>query len=249
MTSIGSLVAAKHPHAAASDPFVQNLRHRVRDYHIVTNVRRLGLSSVAVLLFMLSGCCKPFDSPTKQENQAARAWVTESWRGQYDWTRIARWRPVSESRILQADTLLQSVAVIRIRAEEVRELVGESNLAQGEENPYLLRAVADASEVFPLELDVRPDGTVWAGGGANSKCPVGMRRRPVVVWLNSSKDFAYTYLESCFTGYCPVDDLPRRSIAQGFTADQQLQWFEDLAGRIRGIYRSGSLDRCSTISA
>ena len=183
---------AKHPHAAASDPFVQNLRHRVRDYHIaVTNVRRLELSSVAVLLFMLSGCCKPFDSPTKQENEAARAWVTESWRGQYDWTRIARWKTVTESGILRADALLQSVAVVRIPAEEVRELVGESNLSQGEENPYLLRAVADANGVFPLELDVRPDGTVWAGGGANSKCPVGMRRRPVVVWLSRMPEKVY----------------------------------------------------------
>jgi hypothetical protein len=185
-------VVAKHPHAAASDPFVQNLRHRVRDYHIpATNVRRLELSSVAVLLFILSGCCKPFDSPTKQENEAARAWVTESWRGQYDWTRIARWKPVSESGILRADTLLQSVAVIRITPEEVRELVGESNLAQREENPYLLRAVADANGVFPLELDVRPDGTVWAGGGANSKCPVGMRRQPMVVWLSRMPEKIY----------------------------------------------------------
>jgi hypothetical protein len=33
----------------------------MRDYHIAgPNVRRLELSSVAVLLLMLSGCCKPF---------------------------------------------------------------------------------------------------------------------------------------------------------------------------------------------
>ena len=111
MISIVSLAVAKHPRAAASDPFVQNSRDYVLDYHIaVINVRRLELSSVAVFLFMLSGCCKPFDSPTKQENEAARAWVTASWRGQYDWTRIAQWKVVTESRILRAETLLRSIA-------------------------------------------------------------------------------------------------------------------------------------------
>jgi hypothetical protein len=192
MISIISLAVAKHPRAAASDPFVQNSRDYVLDYHIaVINVRRLELSSVAVFLFMLSGCCKPFDSPTKQENEAARAWVTASWRGQYDWTRIAQWKVVTESRILRAETLLRSIAVVRITTEEAQELVGESNLPKGKETPYLLRAVGDVNEVFPLELDVRPDRTVWAGGGANSKCPVAMRRRPVVVWLDRMPEKLY----------------------------------------------------------
>jgi hypothetical protein len=164
----------------------------VHDYHIgVTSVRRLELSSVAVLLFVLSGCCKAFDSPTKQENEAARAWVTGSWRGQYDWSRIAQWRLVTESRTLRAEALLRSIAVIRITAEEAQELVGESNLTGGNETPYLLRAVGDANEVFPLELNARPDGSVWAGGGANSKCPVAMRRRPVVVWSDRMPEKLY----------------------------------------------------------
>ncbi len=55
----------------------------MRDYHIAgANVRRLELSPVVVLLLMLSGCCKPFDAATKQENEAARTWVTGLWRGQ-----------------------------------------------------------------------------------------------------------------------------------------------------------------------
>jgi len=86
-------------------------------------------------------------------------------------------RPV----ILRAETLLRSIAVVRMTKEEAQELVGESNVTEENETPYLLRAVGDTKEVFPLELDVRPDGTVWVGGGANSKCPVAMRRRPVVV--------------------------------------------------------------------
>jgi hypothetical protein len=193
MTSIGSLAAAKHPRAVASDPWSKvSLRSCPGNHHIPMEiVRRLGLWSFALLLFSLTGCCKPFDSSTRQENDAAGQWVTESWRGQYDWTRIAKWRPVTESGILQADTLLNSVAVVRITTDEARDLVGESNLAQREETAYLLRAVADANGVFPLELDVRPDGAVWAGGGANSKCPVGMRRRPVVVWLSRMPEKVY----------------------------------------------------------
>jgi hypothetical protein len=193
MTSIGSLVAAKHPHVAASDPWSKvSLRNCVGNRHIAMEIaRRLGAWSVAFLLFSFTGCCKPFDLATRQENDAAGLWVTESWRGQYDWTRIAQWRPVTESETLRADTLLKSVSFIRIAKEEARDLVGESNLTQGEEAPYLLRAVADANGVFPLELDVRPDGAVWVGGGANSKCPVGKRRRPVVVWLSRMPEKLY----------------------------------------------------------
>jgi hypothetical protein len=193
MTSIGSLVAAKHPHAAASDPWSKvSLRNCVGNYHIAMEItRRLVLRSVAFLIYSLTGCCKPFDSATRQENDAAGQRVTESWRGQYDWTRIAQWRPVTEPEILRADTLLKSVSVVRITTEEARDLVGESDLVQGEETPYFLRAVADASGVFPLELDVRPGGAVWVGGGANSKCPVGMRRRPLVVWLSRIPEKLY----------------------------------------------------------
>lgn len=146
--------------------------------------RRLDLCPIVLLLFTLAGCCKPLESSTKQENEEAKHWITESWKGPYDWTQIAHWKPVTESGIPRADTLLQSVSVVRIKTEEARKLVGESNFAQRTEVPYLLRAVADANGVFPVELNLRPDGTVWAGGGANSKCPVGMRRRPLVVWLS-----------------------------------------------------------------
>lgn len=191
MTSIGLLAAAKRPRAVASDPCSKfGLRNCVGNLAMGI-VRRLELWSAALLLFSLTGCCKPFDSATRQENDAAGQWVTESWRGQYDWMRIPQWRPVLESGILRADTILKSVSVVRITKEEAGNLVGESNLAEGAETPYLLRAVADAKGVFPLELDVRPDGSVWAGGGANSKCPVGMRRRPVVVWLSRAPDKLY----------------------------------------------------------
>src|SRR6266480_6353922 len=154
----------------------------MRDYHIAgANVRRLELSSVAVLLLMLSGCCKPFDAPTKQENEAARAWVTASWRGQYDWTRIAQWKRVTESRILRAETLLRSIAVVRMTKEEAQELVGESNVTEENETPYLLRAVGDTvtgHDLFPRgsqiifqplsQIPFRPDRPTVATGRATA---------------------------------------------------------------------------------
>ena len=51
---------------------------------------------------------------------------------------------------------------------------------------YLLRAVGTVDGKFPLELYVRPDGGVWVGGGANSRCPVPMRRRAVVARLEKA---------------------------------------------------------------
>lgn len=150
----------------------------------------MELSSVAVLLLMLSGCCKPFDSATKQENEAARVWVTGSWRGQYDWKPIERHKSVIASRSSRAEDLLRATAVVRITAAEAQELVGES-IPDGKQAPYLLRGVGDANETFPLELAVRPDGSVWIGGGVNNKCSVPMRRQPIVAWLDKTPEKVY----------------------------------------------------------
>lgn len=153
--------------------------------------RKRVFCSIVSLLLIASGCCKSFDSTTKQENQAARAWVTESWSGQYDWTRITDWRNVAESKISKAETLLKATAILPVTASEAQEMVGESLPLKGKEAPYLLRAVGDAQGTFPLELVVRRDGTVWVGGGANSKCPVPMQRRPVVAWLDKKPERVY----------------------------------------------------------
>jgi len=151
----------------------------------LASVRRIVLSSIVILSFMVSGCCKRFDSSTKQENEAARGWVTGSWEGQYDWTRIARWKSVTGSRSSRAQELLQTRPVVQLTAAEAQELVGEPSLLEEMGAPYLLRAVGDAQGTIPLELSVRPDGTLWVGWGGNSKCPVPMRRRPVVAWLDN----------------------------------------------------------------
>lgn len=154
-------------------------------------VRRIVWSLVISFLFIVSGCCKSFDSSTKQENEAARGWVTGSWDGQYDWTRIVQWKSVTESRSSRAQALLQAIAVVQVTAAEAQELVGESSILEGKGTPYLLRGVGDAPGTIPLELAVRPDGTVWVGWGGNSKCPVPMRRRPVVVWLEKTPGKIY----------------------------------------------------------
>ena len=164
---------------------LQSFRSYVGDHHIcLVNVRRQMLSSVLAILCTLSGCCKPFDSHTKQENEAARDWVTASWTGQYDWVGIAEWKIVRESNVQRANALLHSLPVIEIKESEANELIGEPDSSTGSGTPYLLRGVGDAPGTFPLELAVRPDGTVWVGGGANSKCRVAMRRRPSVAWLS-----------------------------------------------------------------
>ena len=162
-----------------------------RNHIPIASVRRLALWLVVVLLLMEQGCCKPFDASTKHENDAARAWVTESWKGPYDWQRISRWKTVAALSVSQAEALLQSTAVVRITELQAQELVGESDLPEEKETPYLLRAVGDANETFPLEPSLRPDGTVWVGGGANSKCPVPMQRRPFVAWLNRMPEKVY----------------------------------------------------------
>jgi hypothetical protein len=151
----------------------------------VTPARRqcCTLLSALALLSILSGCCKSFGPAEKLENEAARPWLTESPRGQYDWTPIVRQKPVLASNISRAEDLLQSAAVVRITGTDAQELVGELIPHMETEAPYLLRAVSGDNRTFPLEVYVRPNGNVWVGGGANSKCPVPMRRQPIVAWL------------------------------------------------------------------
>jgi hypothetical protein len=165
--------------------------HVLEHQSTLAKVRRIMLLLVTILPFMVSGCCKPFDSSTKQENEAARGWVTGSWEGQYDWTRIARWKSVTGSNSSRAQALLQARAVVQVTSAEAQELVGESSLPDEMAAPYLLRAVGDSQGTIPLELSVRPDGTLWVGWGGNSKCPVPMRRRPVVAWLDKTPGKIY----------------------------------------------------------
>ena len=146
------------------------------------------------LLFVASGCCKPFDPSTKQENEEARVWVTEGWRDVYDWKEITLWRSVSESRLSRALTLLQANSVVQVTIEEARDVTGEFIFDESKGKTYLLRAVVDANGTFPVEPSVRPNGDIWTGGGANSKCLVPMRRRPIVAQLEKAPANVYVTL-------------------------------------------------------
>jgi hypothetical protein len=73
--------------------------------------------------------------------------------------------------------------VVQVTNEEARDLTGEFIFDESKGKTYLLRAVGDANGTFPVDPSVRPSADIWIGGGANSKCPIPMRRRPIVAQL------------------------------------------------------------------
>lgn len=148
-------------------------------------------ASIAILFLTLTACCKGFDSSTSREDAEARTWITKSWSGQYDWAATTSWKTVTQLRESKAETLLRSVASLQLTAEQARDFVGESALPTWRGTPFLIRAVTDAPGAFRVDFSVRPDGTVWANGGANSKCPVGIKRRPLVAWLDKPPGEVY----------------------------------------------------------
>jgi len=109
----------------------------------------------------------------------------------YDWKEITLWRSVSESRLSRARTLLQTNSVVQVTIEEACDLTGEFIFDESKGKTYLLRVVVDANGTFPVEPSVRPNGDIWTGGGANSKCPVPMRRRPIVAQLEKAPGNVY----------------------------------------------------------
>lgn len=138
----------------------------------------------AVLLLALWGCCPSFDSATRQADGAARKWL-RGYSGSFDWALITQWKNVPDGNVANAERLLEEVAALRLTEREAHDLVGDFMPAEeGRGSPYLLRAVGDARGKFPVEVSVRRNGDVWVGGGANSRCPVAMRRRAVVAWLD-----------------------------------------------------------------
>jgi hypothetical protein len=76
--------------------------------------------------------------------------------------------------------------VAQLTIEEARDLTGEFIFDESKGKTYLLRAVGDANGIFPVEPSVRPNGDIWTGGGADSKCPFPMRRRPIVAQLEKA---------------------------------------------------------------
>lgn len=101
------------------------------------------------------------------------------------------WRNVMESRLSRARTLLQTNAVVEVTSEEAHDLTGEFVFDDSKGRTYLLRAVGDGNDIFPVEPSIRPNGDIWIGGGANSKCSVPMRRRGIVAQLEKAPPNLY----------------------------------------------------------
>jgi hypothetical protein len=104
---------------------------------------------------------------------------------------VSQWKEVTEAKEAEAEIQLQSTGFVQLTSQQAQNLIGGSNFPEGDGLPYLLRAAGDARHKFPLEPSVRSNGDVWIGGGANSKCSVEMKRRPVVAWLNRAPREVY----------------------------------------------------------
>jgi hypothetical protein len=146
---------------------------------------------VLVLTIAISGCCGSFDPDTSKEDVAARAWL-HMWPDSAAWQQRTGWEEVSELGISKATTLLLDKPFVPLTEQQAGELMRVSSVSQKRAGSfYLLRAVGAAGGKLPLQLFLRGNGEVWVGGEAISRCPVPMRRRPVVIWLETPPSILY----------------------------------------------------------
>jgi hypothetical protein len=154
------------------------------------SIRRFDMHLLFVTTFLFAftciGCCRSFDANTKKQNSAAQEWI-HRWNDSATWQQVFDWTEVNDAKIGRAEGLLQDRPFMELTESEAVELskVPAANATKSG-TLYLLRAVGTVDGKFPLELYVRPDGRVWVGGGANSRCPVPMRRRAVVARLEKA---------------------------------------------------------------
>ncbi len=147
------------------------------------SIRTISISALTAFLG-LAGCCGSFDAETAKRNDSAREWL-RYWQSNYDWEETSHWKSVQQSKMRQADVLLHDVTFVRLTEAQALELAGEFIQHSNSRGAiYLLRGVNAAPARFPQQVFVRVSGDVWVGGGANSRCPVPMERRAVVVWLD-----------------------------------------------------------------
>jgi hypothetical protein len=159
---------------------------------LILRCRSRLLASITLMLSItVSGCCRSFDSNTTTEDKAAHEWL-HVWQDSAAWQKLTGWREVKDPSLSIARTLLAEKPYIALTEQQVYELTGTSN-----EHPpgngffYLLRALGAVDGKFPLELFTRPNGEVWVGGQAISRCPVPIQRRAVIVWLETPPKQVY----------------------------------------------------------
>lgn len=135
--------------------------------------------------FLCAGCCQSFDDKTKKADDAARAWLHASL-DSAGWVQVSAWAEVKDSNMPQAEVILQNKSFAPLIEFEASSLTRTPLAGVTGKTLYLLRAVAPADGKFGLEVYQRPSGDVWVGGGVISRCPVPMRRRAVVAWLDKA---------------------------------------------------------------
>ncbi len=171
-----------------SDCTLAGITSRVKTHRDVIRTFAMTVS----LFLSGSGCCKTVDAETAKRNDAAREWLRD-WPGKYDWVEEKlRWRNVAEAKMPQAELLLRETGVVQMTAAQAIDLIDQSvQPAVPRGTPHLLRAVGAVHGKFPLDLFMRPNGDVWVGGEAISRCSVPMQRRAVVAWLDNMPRQAY----------------------------------------------------------
>ena len=149
------------------------------------------ICTLLVIVFSCCGCCTRFDSATEKQNNAAQEWI-HRWKDSGAWEQIFQWTEIKDSSMAQAETLLREKSFVSLTDSQTAAVVKAlpDKISPGR-LPFLLRAVGTVDGKFPLELYSRPNGEVWVGGGANSRCPVPMRRRAVVAWLDKPPQEVY----------------------------------------------------------
>ena len=160
-------------------------------------VRQAAVPLVLLSLLVVWGCCREFDSLTKAEDEAARGWLTESGSGPEGWIVASSAKSVPQAKSAITATLLRDTAWLQITPAQARELAGFPFQGRvGNFNPYLFRAVGDGSDGSTFQLYFRLNGEVWTKGESYGVCPVPMRRRAMVAWLDKIPTNVYVTFQA-----------------------------------------------------
>jgi hypothetical protein len=131
------------------------------------------------------------DAKSAKETEVAKGWL-HSWSGKYDWTELSGVKAIPESKMSNAESLLERAVFVPLTDTDVAKLTAEPVTASNAiAKPYLLRAVGATNGRLPLQVFSRANGDVWVGGEAISRCTVPIQRRAVIAWLKQSPQDVY----------------------------------------------------------
>ncbi|SRR6266496_3677755 len=149
---------------------------------------------VAIVLVMSTDIlCASFDPATARINDAAKQWL-HFWPGQFDWNarlEYSRWKPVVPTKLPAAEAALATTPSVALTEAQALDFTGEGRPPEAvTARPYLIRSVVAGRvkklDKFMVDLNARSRNTdIWVASGAIGRCPVPMRRQPLVVWLDN----------------------------------------------------------------